>query len=107
MWSSKYAQGLNLGKSLCSLQQSWFIKLPVGDGDPPIAAKDEGVGSIRRESVQRSTSLQPLNQSWQGSASAGFRCREKEMCVRACVNAGLLEGGGGGGRGGGGGGGGG
>lgn len=64
--------------SLGSLSCWW------GDRHPLIAAKDECVQCKRRESVQRSTSLQLLNQSWQGSASTDMRCSEENVCVCMC-----------------------
>lgn len=68
----------------CSFQQSWFIKLLVGDRGPLIAAKDECVQGKRRGLVQRSTSVQLLNQSWQWSASTDMSCSEENVCPCVC-----------------------
>ena len=89
--STQHTQGFNFGKPSYSFQQSWFIKLLVGHRDPLIAAKDECVQWKRRESVQRSTSLQLLNQSWQGSASTDMRRNEENVCVWADTQCLSLE----------------
>lgn len=80
-----------------SFQQSWFIRLLVGDRDPLTAAKDKSVQCKRRKSVERSTLLQLLNQSWQGSASIDMRCSKENVCVCVrelvcvCVCAGVFQ----------------
>lgn len=73
-----------LASTRYSFQQSWFIKLLVGDRDPLIGAKRTRVLSVKgKQSAERSTSLQLPNQSWQRSASIDMRCIKKTVCV--CV----------------------
>lgn len=82
-----------------SFQQSWFIRLLVGDRDPLTEAEDVSIQGKRRGSVQRSRSLQLLNQSWQRSASTDMRCSKENVCVclsikvckRVCVCVCLAE----------------